>query len=132
MTPIELKARREALGLSQSALAGMLDVAQNTVSQWEGGQRRVPDGIDAELAACEDLVEEFVDLTLRHVTRNPGSDFVSTHATDTAMWAAQPQLEGKAAVLHRVAMARAATILRRDYHPVAIVDWSHADFADTP
>jgi hypothetical protein len=129
VTPIELKARREALGLSQAALASMLDVAQNTVSQWEGGQRRIPEGIGAELAACEDLVDEFVHRTLVQITNTPGPKIVFTHASDAAMWVAQPQLHGKAAVLHRVAAARAVDELRRQGVPTVIVDWAEAGAA---
>ena len=37
MTPTELKAAREALGLSQNRLAQRLDVSQSTLSRWEAG-----------------------------------------------------------------------------------------------
>jgi transcriptional regulator with XRE-family HTH domain len=41
MTPDELRARREALGLSRYALAKRLGVAESTVSRWERGLRRI-------------------------------------------------------------------------------------------
>lgn len=40
MTPAELRARREALGLSQAELARRLGVAANTWWRWEQGQRQ--------------------------------------------------------------------------------------------
>lgn len=41
MTPAELRAAREALGLSQRALAERLGVPQATVSRWETGQHPI-------------------------------------------------------------------------------------------
>ena len=41
MTPAELRAAREALGLSQKALAKRLGVAQTSVLRWESGARRI-------------------------------------------------------------------------------------------
>ena len=40
MTPAEIVAVREQTGFSQSVLAGYLNVAASTVSQWERGERR--------------------------------------------------------------------------------------------
>jgi DNA-binding transcriptional regulator YiaG len=37
MTSVELKARREALGLSQNQLARLLTVSTSTVARWEQG-----------------------------------------------------------------------------------------------
>lgn len=37
MTPVELKARRERLNLSQAALAEALNVRQHHLSRWETG-----------------------------------------------------------------------------------------------
>jgi putative transcriptional regulator len=39
MTPAEIAALRERAGLSQAVLAGFMNVAVNTVSQWERGER---------------------------------------------------------------------------------------------
>lgn len=38
MTPTELTAAREALGLSQNRLAEELGVSQSTLSRWEAGR----------------------------------------------------------------------------------------------
>ena len=40
MTPAEIKALRERLGLTQAELAQKLDVALSTVSRWESGGRK--------------------------------------------------------------------------------------------
>jgi len=40
-----LKTLRELLGLSQSQLAKKLGVAQNTLSQWERGERDIPTSV---------------------------------------------------------------------------------------
>lgn len=39
MTPADLKAARDALGLSQNALARRLGLSQSTVLRWEAGTR---------------------------------------------------------------------------------------------
>lgn len=62
---IEVQARREALGLSQSALAELLGVTRMTVSRWESGERAVGSNVADELAALEDRVEE---LTVRMIS----------------------------------------------------------------
>jgi putative transcriptional regulator len=40
LSPSEIVAVRERAGVSQAVLAGFLNVAVNTVSQWERGERR--------------------------------------------------------------------------------------------
>ena len=40
LSPTEIAMIREQAGVSQSVMAGYLNVAVNTVSQWERGQRR--------------------------------------------------------------------------------------------
>ncbi|MGO9744537.1 MAG: helix-turn-helix domain-containing protein [Roseiarcus sp.] len=40
MTPADIAALREKIGLSQAVMAGYLNVAPHTVSQWERGERR--------------------------------------------------------------------------------------------
>jgi transcriptional regulator with XRE-family HTH domain len=39
VTPADLKAARDALGLSQNALARRLGLSQSTVLRWEAGTR---------------------------------------------------------------------------------------------
>ena len=59
MAPVELSARRAALGLSQSQLAERLGISQAHVSQMERGGRRIPTGLAGELLALEDAVSDF-------------------------------------------------------------------------
>jgi transcriptional regulator with XRE-family HTH domain len=55
MTGAELRARREGLGLSQSALAARLGTTQNTVSRWELETLPIekPEMLDLALRALE-------------------------------------------------------------------------------
>lgn len=57
MEPIELIARRTALGLPQHALADILDISQAKISHMERGARNIPAGFADELAILEDRVE---------------------------------------------------------------------------
>jgi putative transcriptional regulator len=40
LSPAEIVEVREQVGISQAVMAGLLNVAVNTVSQWERGERR--------------------------------------------------------------------------------------------
>ena len=50
MTPEEIKATRERIGVSQSAFAAMLNVSKRTLQEWEQG-RRQPTGPARSLLA---------------------------------------------------------------------------------
>lgn len=115
MTPVELQARREALGLSQQRFADVIGVKQNTVSQWESGKRSIP-AIDEALQALEDLVDglagsaaDAVDAVMATRTESPPVLFA--WPDDESFWLAHPEMDGTPSVLHRVAMARARTEL---------------------
>jgi DNA-binding transcriptional regulator YiaG len=56
MTKDEFRHRREALGLSQTALSRELGVGLRTLQEWEAGQRRI---------------KLLVDLALRELERGP-------------------------------------------------------------
>ena len=108
MNPIELKARREALGLNQTDLARVLGVKQVTVSAWELGRNPIPPGIDGELIEVEERLEGLIDLAaemLDATTNRPV--FLDVWADDESCWEANPHLDGFPAVCYRVAMARA-------------------------
>jgi len=53
MTPAELKARRERLGLSQAGLARLLPVSVDTLQNWEQGLRKIPSILDRALRDLE-------------------------------------------------------------------------------
>ena len=113
MAPIELKSRREALGLSQSRLADLLDVKQNTVAQWESGVRGIPFGVSQELDAIEDRVEQVIDNAAEVIASAEASGIplvLFAYGDDAALWAAIPELAGLPAVCHRIAMARARVL----------------------
>jgi len=112
MQAIELKARREALGLSQAELADTLGVRQATVSRWETESNPIPEGIDAELA---DLAGTRDALVRRMVTLGEQSDraIFTVYQDDESFWAAHPEMEGVPAAVQRVAAALAQAELVR-------------------
>ncbi|MBA3019644.1 DUF1870 family protein [Propionicimonas sp.] len=119
-TAIELRARREALGLSQQQLASAIHVAQSTLAQWESGKRRIP-GIRPELNVLEALVEDFIDDLVDQVNTG-GAESLRTYLADTDWWATDPVVNALAlpAALHRVAAARAAAKLHRSGTTISI------------
>lgn len=60
MSRVEMVARREQLGLSQSALAKVLNVKQNSLSQWETGARGIPAWLDGEITTLEGIQDRLV------------------------------------------------------------------------
>lgn len=118
---IELRARREALGLSQPQLADLLGVTQATISRWEKGERSPENwpGIHVLLCEWEDLAMQVEDEAVEAVEHasavqdSPAIE-VRTYATDEAWWAmdARAKKARAPAVLHRVAVARAAAGVR--------------------
>lgn len=121
-TPIELRARREALGLSQQQLATWLAVAQSTLAQWESGRRRIP-GIRPELNVIEAILNDLVDELTQQGQTNPT---LTTYRTDEQWWGADPAARdtGLPATLHRVATARAQAKLHKDGIDIMLVDES--------
>lgn len=53
MTSEELRRRREALGLTQRALAERLGVREETVNRWERGRVPIPRTVDLALVTIE-------------------------------------------------------------------------------
>jgi non-specific serine/threonine protein kinase len=55
LSPAELRGRREALGLTQSALADLLGVTSTSVARWERSEQRIgnPERVTAALARLE-------------------------------------------------------------------------------
>lgn len=124
MTPLDLQARREMLGLSQADLARLLDVAQPTISAWENGSRTPRDPITVlmqlqQLAdAQEELVVQLVDLIEGKSAKlhQPAVELV-TYRQDVDYWVADPAAR-KARIpasMHRVAAAHAAAEVEAEH-----------------
>lgn len=124
MTPIELWARRGALGLSQAELAGLLGVKQTAISQWESG-KRAPRDPEAIRAQFEELAEMMLDLLDQIEDRIEGASAkldqhlvtVRTYRTDAAYWAddAGAKAAQIPAAVHRTAVAYAAMMCESEF-----------------
>lgn len=119
MEGVELRARREALGLSQTRFAQMCDTAQVTVSRWENGIRSPQNEIAIHmlLGAIEDaaveLIEDFLELAEDEELLTNSPDLTLTvyddpdrYAASEPVWASRLPME-----THRVCAARAAALL---------------------
>lgn len=111
-TPMELRARREALGLSQQQLAAMLNVNPSTLEHWESNQHRIL-GIRPELDVAEALLQDLTNMAYLSGRRDGQ---LTTYLTDDDWWADNPQAKALhlPAVMHRIAAARAATTLHQE------------------
>lgn len=111
MTPADLKVRREALGLTQSALAVRLGVSDRTIRHWESGTFEIPEGVDDDLLELEVFTDEQVALGVSAARGFIDSlDFdssdeyairIKTYATDADYWAANGMGDGLTAAWHR-------------------------------
>lgn len=102
MDALELTARREALGLDQATLAGLLQWEIVAVVDCETATRDIPTLVGAKLDQLElarDTIAGLLEDTI------PGD--LLTYATDTAFWTAWPDMHGIPATIHRVAAADA-------------------------
>ena len=116
VSPIELLARREGLGLSMHEMASWLGTREGAVSKWQRGRQELGDefanAIDAAEILIETLADEaFTELRERHAG-GVSHTTLYTYSTDDELSAAHPELTGVPAVFHRVAMARARTRAR--------------------
>lgn len=132
MDPIEIKARREALGLNQEDMAALLGVKQITVSQWEAGLRspRDPADVALRLAQIEEIQEKIIDDLCELAEHSSGvrdtpNVVLHTYRTNDAYWEADAEARenGWPAVLHRSACAWARRILEEDGIQARIVEW---------
>lgn len=133
MDPIEIKARREALGLNQEDMAAILGVKQITVSQWERGTRspRDPAEIAMRLGQIEKIHDKIIDRLCEigehsSSVRDTPEVVLHTYRTDEAYWAADAEARENdwPAVLHRSACAWARRILEaEDGIQARIAEW---------
>lgn len=121
MEPIELTARREALGLTIAGLSKHLDIRESNLARWEGGTYAPRDWnwIDEAL----EQLERYQDDEARRLRALADEDDpelegpvgrIGTYASDRDLWAASgaaKELKVPAAV-HRTAAARAAVAFR--------------------
>lgn len=126
MTPVELLARREALGLSLNALGEVWDVRSQSISRWEFGRNPPKDWswIEASITAMEhyqaELVAQMVKTT-KEILNETGEAALVTFNSRGAFYRWHPEArdkewpgggQGVPVELHRAATARAATELR--------------------
>lgn len=133
MDPIEIKARREALGLNQEDMAALLGVKQITVSQWERGTRSPRDGGDIRdrISQIESIKDRIIDDLCEIAEHSSGvrdtpEVVLRTYRTNEAYWEADAEARenGWPAVLHRSACACASRILETEEGIQApIVEW---------
>lgn len=119
ITGVEIRSRREALGLSQAQLAELLDVAQMTISRWERGTREPSESAaqhaSTQLGYWSGLADAIEAATLDRLraaeAKSTGEDVleVPTFLDDDTFHAADPtgrQIAAPAS-LHRIATVRA-------------------------
>jgi len=114
---IELRAAREALGLSMVQLAGCLQNPitgggpwrHTRISEAERGLRPVPEWVPEQVAALEQARDDLADIMIGTLEEEPDV-FLVVHDSDATLWAAHPELRELRvpAAVHRVAAALAA------------------------
>ena len=122
ITPIGLRARREATGACQADLARLLGASQAVISQWENGSRapRDPAEVAEAITALEALADALCAQALHDGTT---TGVLRTWATDTDYWAADPAAAAQhiPAAVHRMATACAARTLAQRGIPARII-----------
>ena len=122
LTPAGLRARRQALGLSQADLAVVVGASQAAVAQWESGGRapRDPAQVSTALTKVEDQVSDITQQLIQVAKARSDHDyanvsFLITPASNTI------DSGDLLPALHRTATGRAFDQLRRDgYHPIIL------------
>lgn len=121
LTPTGLKARRQALGLSQAELGDIVDASQAAVAQWETGARapRNPTQVAAALASAENelhnLIQQLVQAAKKH------ADHAGTKVVTLTTFSSSDLIDSAelTPALHRTATGRAFDQLwRAGYHPI--------------
>lgn len=131
MEPIELTARREALGLTIAGLAKHLEIRESNLARWEGGtyEPRDWDWIDEALQRLERYQdEEYRRLRALADENDPEeggpAGRICTYGSDRDLWAASANAKELRvpAVVHRTAAARAAVAFRVDHGKPADIE----------
>lgn len=121
LTPAGLRARRQALGLSQAELANILGVSQAAYAQWETGTRapRNPTQVATALAAIESQVHNLTE-KLTHDAKDRADHAGTKVVILTTLSDSGPIISADLSpALHRTATGRAFDQLwRAGYHPI--------------
>lgn len=134
MTPIELTARREALGVGVHALADYLEVRHQNLARWEVGKNppRSWGWIDEALTELENFQQQLIDelIDAAETSYEATGEFgIITYRNDDNYWAwiDDARERGIPVGVHRAAAARAAVWLRRQQGvrvDVAVAPWA--------
>ncbi|OMG23810.1 helix-turn-helix domain-containing protein [Actinomyces naeslundii] len=121
LTPAGLKARRQALGLSQAELGDIIDASQAAITQWENGTRapRNPTQIATALAAAENQLHHFTQQLTQ--TAKTHADQAGTRVVILTTLSSGSPIDNAdlTPALHRTAIGRAFDQLwRAGYHPI--------------
>ena len=121
LTPAGLKARRQALGLSQAELGNIINASQAAIAQWETGARapRNPTQVATALAAAEDQLHHFTK-QLAQAAKNH-ADHTGTRVVVLTTLSDSSLIDSTelSPALHRTAAGRAFNQLHQaGYHPI--------------
>ena len=128
LTPIGLRCRREALGLSRADLAEILDVNEGVIRSWEIGKSkpRDPLGVHMALGALEDTALECLDELLTPIEDQ--DEMVRSLPTALIAYATQADYEQHTRwaqrlpiAAYRACVGHAFQLLSDDDIPVEIV-----------
>lgn len=134
MTPVELKARREALGLSLKALGEVWGVRPQSITSWEEGFKAPRDWswVTASISAMEDYQDDLTDqmiTTGKETHADTGEAALITYDSRGSFYRWHPDAREKEwpgggqsvpVELYRTAAARAGRQLRRLYGEEAV------------
>lgn len=121
LTPAGLKARRQALGLSQAELGDIIDASQAAIAQWETGARapRNPTQVATALADAENRLHHFTQQLTQ--TAIAHADHAGTKVVILTTLSNDDPIDSAdlTPALHRTATGRAFDQLHRaGYHPI--------------
>lgn len=136
VTPISIKARREALGLGQENLARQLGVSQATLNRWERGQRNPehPECLDELLTNLETAMINLEDKIYQdgeEQGHDDGTCVIVVFRTDEQFQAADASAAESSlpASFYRIAAARAAVALRDELKIAARIETAQKEGA---